>query len=72
MTVVATLNPTDDSFTGTWTDNLNGSPESGTVSAGAPVFTAITDYKNHGAYVAANGGGSDAAHSCIGMPDLHH
>ena len=28
----------------------------------------ITTYKNHGAYVSAMGGGSDAAHSCIGMP----
>ena len=25
-------------------------------------------YKNHGDYVAAMGGGDDAAHSCIGMP----
>jgi hypothetical protein len=25
-------------------------------------------YKNHGEYVAQQGGGSDAAHSCIGMP----
>jgi hypothetical protein len=28
----------------------------------------VTDYKNHGEYVAAQGGGSDAAHWCIGMP----
>ena len=25
-------------------------------------------WKNHGEYVAAQGGGSDAAHSCIGKP----
>ena len=25
-------------------------------------------YKNHGEYVSSQGGGSDAAHSCIGMP----
>ena len=27
-----------------------------------------TDYKNHGQYVSENGGGPDAAHSCIGKP----
>jgi hypothetical protein len=27
-----------------------------------------TDYKNHGDYVSSQGGGADAAHSCIGMP----
>ena len=27
-----------------------------------------TSYSTHGQYVASNGGGSDAAHSCIGMP----
>lgn len=31
-------------------------------------FTATSDYKNHGDYVSAMGGGADAAHSCIGMP----
>jgi hypothetical protein len=30
--------------------------------------TNMSDYRNHGEYVAAHGGGSDAAHSCIGMP----
>lgn len=30
--------------------------------------TASTNFKNHGAYVSSVGGGSDAAHSCIGMP----
>jgi len=29
---------------------------------------ATSDYKNHGDYVTSQGGGSDAAHSCIGMP----
>jgi hypothetical protein len=33
-----------------------------------PVFTNTTDFKNHGEYVSSQGGGSDAAHSCIGMP----
>ena len=27
-----------------------------------------TNFKNHGDYVSSQGGGSDAAHSCIGMP----
>jgi hypothetical protein len=27
-----------------------------------------SNYKNHGEYVSSQGGGSDAAHSCIGMP----
>jgi hypothetical protein len=27
-----------------------------------------SDFKNHGAYVSSQGGGADAAHSCIGMP----
>lgn len=34
----------------------------------APVFSNTSNYKNHGEYVKAMGGGSDAAHSCIGMP----
>jgi hypothetical protein len=34
----------------------------------APVFTNTSNYKNHGEYVKAMGGGDDAAHSCIGMP----
>ena len=27
-----------------------------------------SNYKNHGQYVKTQGGGDDAAHSCIGMP----
>jgi opacity protein-like surface antigen len=27
-----------------------------------------SNFKNHGEYVSSQGGGSDAAHSCIGMP----
>jgi hypothetical protein len=30
--------------------------------------TNSTNVKNHGEYVSSQGGGSDAAHSCIGMP----
>jgi hypothetical protein len=32
--------------------------------------TSMIDFENHGDYVSSQGGGSDAAHSCIGMP-LH-
>jgi len=32
------------------------------------VITSTSTYKNHGEYVSSQGGGSDAAHSCIGMP----
>ena len=31
-------------------------------------ITSTSNYKNHGEYVSSQGGGSDAAHSCIGMP----
>jgi hypothetical protein len=30
--------------------------------------TDTSNFKNHGQYVSSQGGGSDAAHSCIGMP----
>ena len=33
-----------------------------------PIFTNTSSFKNHGDYVSSQGGGSDAAHSCIGMP----
>jgi hypothetical protein len=31
-------------------------------------FTPTSDHKNYGARVSSQGGGADAAHSCIGMP----
>ena len=31
-------------------------------------MTSASNYRNHGEFVASQGGGSDAAHSCIGMP----
>ena len=37
----------------------------------APEFTNTSTFKNHGDYVSFVGGGSDAAHSCIGMPITH-
>jgi hypothetical protein len=47
---------------GTWTQNIIE------MKASAPTFKNTSNYKNHGDYVKAQGGGSDAAHSCIGMP----
>jgi hypothetical protein len=44
----------------TWTQNIIE------MKASAPKFTNTSSYKNHGEYVKAHG--SDAAHSCIGMP----
>jgi hypothetical protein len=46
----------------TWTQNIIE------MKVSTPKFTDTSDYKNHGQYVKAMGGGSDAAHSCIGMP----
>lgn len=34
--------------------------------------SSTTSYRNHGAYVAALGGGSAAARSCLGMPVPAH
>jgi hypothetical protein len=34
----------------------------------ATKLIATSNFKNHGEYVSSQGGGSDAAHSCIGMP----
>ena len=38
---------------------------------GATTPIASSHYKNHGDYVTSQGGGNDAAHSCIGMPITH-
>jgi len=46
----------------TWTANIVE------MKASAPTFTSSSNFKNHGDYVKSQGGGSDAAHSCIGMP----
>lgn len=46
----------------TWTQNIVE------MKASAPVNTGSSSFKNHGEYVSSVGGGSDAAHSCIGMP----
>jgi hypothetical protein len=36
--------------------------------ATTPEFSNYSNVKNHGDYVSSQGGGDDAAHSCIGMP----
>jgi hypothetical protein len=57
-------------YTYTYAGPLSG----GTLGGAAAGYTitasvaAINTYKNHGDYVSSQGGGSDAAHSCIGMP----
>ena len=62
-TVTATVTFGTGSFSGTATDSLGGSYAiSGTISM------STTSYTNHGQYVKSQGGGSTAAHSCIGMP----
>lgn len=43
-------------------------PDAIEMKVSAPVITNTSSFKNHGEYVSSNGGGSDAAHSCIGMP----
>ena len=56
-------------WTGTYLVSKNGSPTSETGAlTGTVTLGGMTSYKNHGEFVAASGGGSDAAHSCIGMP----
>jgi hypothetical protein len=58
-----------DAFAGTYAITGSASPaESGGPIAGTVTTSAGTTYANHGEYVAAHGGGSDAAHACIGMP----
>ena len=55
---------------------LNATDSQGGIYNGyqaTPMGTSTTSYRNHGAYVAAMGGGSVAAHSCVGMPvQAHH
>jgi hypothetical protein len=50
---------------------LNATDSNGGVYTGYSatlVNSSTTDYRDHGAYVAAMGGGPVAAHSCVGMP----
>jgi hypothetical protein len=56
---------------GTFTiTDSNGSVYSGV--AITRTATSVTTWTNHGDYVSAQGGGDDAAHSCIGMPIVAH
>lgn len=68
VTVVASINSDGSFASGSWSDNYFAGPQSGTVTAGVPVVAAASSWANHGQYVSANGGGADAAHSCLGMP----
>lgn len=43
-------------------------PDAVEMKVSVPQVSNSSNYKNHGDYVSSQGGGSDAAHSCIGMP----
>jgi hypothetical protein len=53
----------DGTFSGTVIDSAGG-----TYTFSGVASSTTSNYANHGQYVASAGGGSDAAHSCIGMP----
>lgn len=61
--VTATV-ASDGSYTGTATDSLGGHY----TVVGNVIKGTTSSYANHGQYVSSQGGGSDAANSCIGMP----
>ena len=74
-----TIKGTDITFHATYPDGYswdvasggNGSDSVGRTFQVTTDLTSVTyssNYKNHGDYVSSQGGGSDAAHSCIGMP----
>ena len=52
---------------GTWTANEVTFKIGAPTITGGSVITTI-DYKNHGEYVSANGGGKEVAAACAGMP----
>jgi hypothetical protein len=56
----------------TWNYNgpLSGGNATDSMGQTVPLTFKVTmsNFKNHGEYVSSQGGGSDAAHSCIGMP----
>jgi hypothetical protein len=53
-------------FAGTLTNSSLG--QSGLTVTGTMNSASFSTYANHGQYVSSMGGGSDAAHSCVGMP----
>jgi hypothetical protein len=60
-------------YTWSYAGPMSGGLTSDSLHRELPVTLALSGvkestYKNHGEYVSAQGGGSDAAHSCIGMP----
>ena len=60
-------------FTWSYTGPLAGGTAHNSLGQSGPmtfsyVETGKSNFKNHGEYVSSVGGGSDAAHSCIGMP----
>ena len=63
--VTETLNATVSDADGNVIDTT-ANPIEFRLTKSTPIAT--TNYKNHGEYVKAMGGGADAAHSCIGMP----
>jgi opacity protein-like surface antigen len=81
-TVNGTLNDQNITIQGTYEGNYNpgyvwkysgplsGGNASDSMGQTVPLTFKVTmsNFKNHGDYVSSQGGGSDAAHSCIGMP----
>jgi hypothetical protein len=60
-------------YTWAYDGPLSGGMSSDSLNRALPVafefnVTGQSNVKNHGDYVSSQGGGSDAAHSCIGMP----
>ena len=57
-------------YTWHYSGPLSGGNASDSMGQTVPLTFKLTmsNYKNHGDYVSSQGGGSDAAHSCIGMP----
>ena len=57
-------------YTWDYSGPLSGGNASDSMGQTVPLTFKVTtsNFKNHGDYVSSQGGGSDAAHSCIGMP----
>ncbi len=57
-------------YTWNYKGSLSGGNASDSMGQTVPLKFQLTmsNFKNHGDYVSSQGGGSDAAHSCIGMP----
>jgi hypothetical protein len=57
-------------YTWNYSGPLSGGNASDSMGQTVPLTFTVTmsNFKNHGDYVSSQGGGSDVAHSCIGMP----